>query len=132
MKRIGNIYPQIIDKNNLLLAIKKASKGKKKRRNVDNVNKHLFENVDYLYKILKEDTFIPTQGDKMLIHDGVRKKERIIYKPRFFPDQCVHWALMLQISDIIRKTLIEQTCASIPGKRCTLYEKTHRKNSCEG
>lgn len=128
MKRVGNIYPKIIDKNNLLLAIKKASKGKGKRRNVNNVMKHLTTNIDYLHEILKNNTFNPTRGEIMLIHDGVRKKERTIEKPRFFPDQCVHWALMLQIMDILQKVFIDQTCASIPGRGVHYMKKFIERN----
>ncbi len=124
MKRVGNIYSKIIDKNNLLYAIQKASKGKSKRRNIKNIKAYLIENVNYLHEILKNETFKPTRGQIMIIHDGVRKKERTIEKPRFFPDQCVHWALMLQIMDILMKGMIDTSCASIPG-RGGHYMKKH-------
>lgn len=128
MKRVGNIYPKIIDKNNLLLAIHKASKGKGKRRNVKNVINHMSESVDYLYNILSNETFKPTRGEVMIIHDGTRKKERIIEKPRFYPDQCVHWSLMLQLQPIIMKGMYDFCCASVPG-RGVHYMKKHIEKS---
>ena len=73
MKRVGKIYSKIIDKNNLYLAIKKASKGKCKRRNVQNVQNHISKSVDYLYKILSEETFIPTKRRKF---DNTRRSTK--------------------------------------------------------
>lgn len=52
----------------------------------------------------------------MVIHDGARKKERTIFKPRFYPDQVIHWCLMQQIQPIIAKGMYEYTCASIPDR----------------
>ena len=63
----------------------------------------------------------------MIIHDGVRKKERIIEKPRFFPDQCIHWALMLQLQPILLKGMYDYCCASVPGKGLH-YMKNHIEN----
>ena len=55
---------------------------------------------------------------------GARKKERIIYKPQFYPDQVVHWALMLQLEPILMKGMYEFCCASVKN-RGILYGKRH-------
>ena len=52
----------------------------------------------------------------MKIQDGTRKKERIIFKPRFYPDQIIHWCLMLQIEDIISRGMYQYCCASVKNK----------------
>lgn len=43
-------------------------------------------------------------------------KERIIYKPRYYPDQIIHWCLMQQIEEIIKRGMYCYCCASIPGR----------------
>lgn len=116
MKRVGNIYEKITKKENIRQAIINASKGKKDRNGVikilDNVNFY----VDEIYNMLINKTYTPSPYIKMLIHDGARKKERIIYKPKFYPDQIIHWALMQQIQPIIQKGMYEYCCASVPNR----------------
>lgn len=116
MKRVGNIYEKIIDKNNIRKAILNAAKRKRNRRNVRNVLDNIVDVTEKIHKMLKYEEFQPSPYEKVKIMDGVRKKERIIYKPRFYPDQCVHWALMLQLEDIIMKGMYYYNCASIKGR----------------
>lgn len=116
MKRKGNIYVNIIDKENIKKAIICASKGKRDRKSV----KKIYDNIDLytleIQKMLQNKTYIPSPYIEMKIHDGTRKKERIIYKPRFYPDQVIHWCLMLQIEDILMRGMYEFCCASIKGR----------------
>lgn len=114
MKRVGNIYQEIVKKENIRQAILNSSKGKKKRKGVMKVLDNISFYVDEIYFILLNKNYKPSPYIKMRIHDGVRKKERIIYKPQFYPDQVIHWALMQQIQQIIEKGLYDYTCASIP------------------
>lgn len=116
MKRVGNLYEKIIDKNNIRKAILNAAKRKRKRRNVQNVIENITKATDEIYIMLKNKKFNPSPYEKMKIMDGVRKKERIIYKPRFYPDQVVHWALMLQLEEILMKGMYYYNCASIKGR----------------
>lgn len=116
MKRIGNLYEKITDKNNIRKAILNAAKRKRKRKNVQYVINNITKATDEVYEILKNETFNPSPYEKMKIMDGVRKKERIIYKPRFYPDQVVHWALMLQLEEILMKGMYYYNCASIKGR----------------
>lgn len=116
MKRVGNIYNEIIKKENIRKAIQNASKGKKERKCVIKIINNISFYVDDIYNMLVNKTYKPSPYVKILIHDGVRKKERIIYKPQFYPDQVVHWALMQQIQPIIEKGLYDYTCASIPNR----------------
>lgn len=116
MKRVGNLYEKIIDKNNIKKAILNAAKRKRNRKNVRYVLSNIESSTEQIYKILKNNNFIPSPYEKVKIMDGVRKKERIIYKPAFFPDQCIHWALMLQLEDILMKGMYYYNCASIKGR----------------
>lgn len=114
MKRIGNIYEQIIKKENIRIAIINASKGKKGRNGVNKILDNISFYVDEIYNMLINKTYIPSPYIKMVIHDGVRKKERIIFKPSFYPDQIIHWALMQNIHYLLERGMYEYTCASVP------------------
>ena len=116
MKTIKNIYIKILDKNNIYKAILNASKGKKDRDNVKNVISNITFYVDDIYEKLLNKTYNPSPYVEMKIHDGVRKKERIIYKPKFYPDQIVHWALMQQIESIIMRGMYEYCCGSVKNR----------------
>lgn len=76
MKRIGNIYNKIIEKDNIKTAIINASRGKKDRKSV----KRIIENIDSytleIQKMLVNKTYIPSPYIEMKIHDGTRKKRK--------------------------------------------------------
>lgn len=137
MKRIGNIYDNIIKLDNIELAIAKASLGKSKRKNVAKILDSPTYYAMQVQKMLKEKNYIPSPYIEMKIHDGANKKERIIYKPRFYPDQVIHWSLMLQIESILYKGMYEFSCASIKGrgikrgmnylKRILVQDRKHTK-----
>lgn len=54
MKRQGNLYARIIDRQNLELAFDKAKKGKTWQRTVKNAEKHREELLDKLEEMLKK------------------------------------------------------------------------------
>ena len=116
MKRIGNIYEKMTERERCKEAILKASKGKKDRKDVKEVISHLEFYTDLLLDILKNKSYIPNPYKEKKIFDGANQKERVIYKPQFFPDQCVHWSLMLQLKPILRKSMYEYCCASVEGR----------------
>ena len=116
MKRIGNIYEKIAERENCKKAILKASKGKKDRRDVRKVVENLETYTDLLLDILKNKKYVPNPYREKKIYDGANQKERVIFKPQFFPDQCIHWSLMLQLKPILRKGMYEYCCASVEGK----------------
>jgi RNA-directed DNA polymerase len=116
MKRIGFIYNKICSLDNILLAIEKASKGKKDKREVKYVLDNLLECAENVKSILENKSYIPSKYNIMLIKDGANKKERTIYKPKFYPDQIIHWALMLQIQPIIEKGMYQYCCGSVPNR----------------
>jgi len=116
MKRIGFIYDKIYDKDNIRNAIYNASKGKKKKRMVKWVLANEKNVIETIHQMLKNKTYIPSKYYESKIVDGLSKKERIIYKPKFYPDQIIHWALMLQTNFIIRRGMYKWSCASIPSR----------------
>ena len=136
MKRTTNLYPKIIDKDNIKKAILNASKGKKERKSVQKILDNINGYTENICKMLKNEKYVSSKYQKMIIHDGTRKKERIIYKPNFYPDQIVHWALMLQIEPILLKGMYCYCCGSIRGRGISYGAKhikkilvTDRKNT---
>ncbi|MGL5715057.1 MAG: RNA-directed DNA polymerase [Paraclostridium sp.] len=127
MKRQGFIYEKIISEENIRNAILRASKGKRQRSDV----KRILGNMDkYILKIqdlLENEKYIPSDYKIGIIKEGIAKKERIIYKPNFYPDQIIHWALILQINTILKKGMHEFTCGSVPGRGIHYGKKYVRK-----
>ena len=116
MKAKGNIYCKICEKSNIEKAIINASKEKRNRNDV----KKVFCNMEYytteLQEMLSNKAYIPSPYKEKKIYDGANKKERVIFKPQFYPDQCIHWALMLQIQDILGRGMYDYCCASVKGR----------------
>lgn len=136
MKRKGNFYKDIYNKQNIKMAILKASDKKHSRKNVIKVVNNIDYYVDELYDMLINKKIKLSPYKKMKIHDGANKKERIIFKPAFYPDQCIHWSLMLQLQPLLEKGMYEYCCASVPdrgihygGKYIKKILKDDRKNT---
>lgn len=94
MKRIGFIYEKICDKANIRQAILNASNNKKNKSIVQYVLRNIDKCVDEVYDLLSQKKYVPAPYVESVIKDGLSKKSRVIHKPRFYPDQVVHWALM--------------------------------------
>lgn len=114
MKRYGYLFEKICDTENIKKAIHNASKRKRKRKSVIEVMENDEHYANELSEMLKNKTFSVSPYVVKTIYDG--HKERTIYKPRFYPDQVVHWAVMLVILPIIEKRMYYYSCASIKGK----------------
>lgn len=127
MKRIGYLYDKIIDKNNIRKAIINSSKGKRKRKAVFKV----YNNIDYytekIYTILNEKTYIPSDYKTSLIYDSGNKKFREISKPRYYPDQIIHYCLIQVLEPILMKKFYLYSCGSIPGRGTSFGHKHLRK-----
>ena len=94
MKRYYVDYSKICDIENIKLAIKKASKGKTRKHIVRKV----LANIDYysiqIQNLLINKSYIPSPYIEKVIYEGSSRKERIIHKPQFYPDQIIHHCLM--------------------------------------
>lgn len=116
MKRKGNIYEEICKVENVKKAILKATNRKKYRIEVQEV----YNNIDFytleLQKMLLNKTYMPSEYIEKKIYDGARQKERIIYKPKFYPDQCVHWCLMLNIERLLARGMYDYSCACVKNR----------------
>lgn len=127
MKRVGNIYGNVCDLDNIKLAIINSSLGKRKQKRV----KEILDNMDFYAKeiqnILTNKLYIPSPYTIKTIQDGSSGKIRTIYKPKYYPDQIIHWALILQLQPIIMKGMYEYSCGSVPSRGTSYGQKTLRK-----
>jgi len=127
LKRVGYIYPKIYDLENIKTAIYKSSLGKRNQKHVSKI----LNNIDYyslkIQEMLVNKTYIPAPYKTKKIYDGANKKERIICKPNYYPDQIIHWALILQIQPIFMKGMYVYNCGSVPNRGTSYGQKIIRK-----
>jgi RNA-directed DNA polymerase len=112
MKRKGNLWPQVIDFQNLFRAARKAEKGKRYRDNILDFNFNLENEIISLQKELIEHTYRPGAYKTFKITDP---KPRIISAAPY-RDRVVHHALCNIIGPIFENTFIADSYA----KECGL------------
>ena len=111
MKRYGNLWHQIIDWSNLLLAARKAQKGKRFRDNVLAFNYNLEPELFKLQSELAKKTYHPGAYRSFRIYDP---KPRLISAAPY-RDRVVHHALCNIIVPLIEKSFITDTYANRVG-----------------
>lgn len=114
MKRVGYLFDQIINKDNIRRAVLNASKNKTKKYPVKRALQNFETTVDNIYNLLSTKTYTPSHYFKDVIEDGISHKKRVIFKPRFNPDQIIHWALAQIIQPLLARGMYVYSCASIP------------------
>jgi len=108
MKTFKNPYEKIASKKNLILAWKKARKGKTKKDYVIEFEKDLPHHLNNLHEELISQTYSPKSLQTFILRDP---KTRKISKSEF-RDRIIHHALCNIIESIFDKTFIEDNCAS--------------------
>lgn len=111
MKRYGNLWCQIIDWSNLLLASRKAQKGKRFRDNVLAFNYNLEQELFKLQSELQSKTYQPGKYRSFRIYDP---KPRLISAAPY-RDRVVHHALCNIIVPLMEKSFIHDTYANRVG-----------------
>lgn len=114
MKRVGYLYEKMCDLSLIRYAIRKAAQGKTYKHYVAKV---LANEESYALKvreILMSGNIRLSPNRQITIYDHSCNKERIITVPKFFPDQIIHWVVMLVIEPIISKGMYRFNCGSIP------------------
>lgn len=124
MKRVGYLYEKICSVDNIKRAILKASEHKRNRPNVREILNNIDEYACEIQAMLKNHEYAPSPYRISVIHDTCAGKDREIFKPQFFPDQIIHWSLMLQLQSPIMRGMYAWSCGSIPG-RGVHYAKKH-------
>ena len=112
MKTYNNLYQNIYDFDNLLLAYQKARKGKTKKFYVIKFEKNLEKNLLDLQFELKNKFYKPLPLETFILRDP---KTRKISKSDF-RDRVVHHAIVNILEPIFEKTFIHDSCANRKGK----------------
>lgn len=127
MKRTGHLFEKIVDIDNIKTAARKASLGKRHQKGVQRILMNLDHYASRVQEMLIDGSFSPSPYAVKRIIDGTARKEREISKPRFYPDQIVHWAIMLQVEPLMMRGMYYYNCGSIPGRGASRGQKAIRK-----
>ena len=117
MKTYKHLYDRMLDHENVKNCIKKATKGKKKRkrRYVQKMLAHLDEAADQVIELIKSGEFNFHESNLAVINEASQRKNRVIAKPKLI-DQIVHHVLMSVFTEIVTNSLYEHVYGSIPNR----------------
>lgn len=125
MKTVKHIYDRLLDEDFIRKCIFKATKGKRKRRDVRKVLNNIPHTVNVIKETLGTDSFKPAVHYPKIIHE--HGKERIIVKPKFFIESIVHVMVSELLKEIYMPKFYNYSCASVPGKGCLFGKKSVQK-----
>ncbi len=108
----NNLYNEVYNLSNLILAWREARKGKTKKDYVIEFEANLIENLLQLQKELKEQTYKPLPLKTFILRDP---KTRKISKSAF-RDRIIHHTIVRVIEPIFDKSFIYDSCANRIGK----------------
>lgn len=112
MKRQGNLFPMILDRDNLLLAFRKAARGKVTRRPVVAMRENLDQELAAIASALADGRMPGGTAEQFLIHDP---KRRVITAPCFHERVAYH-AIINVCEPVFDRWLIDDTFACRPGR----------------
>ncbi len=112
MKRFKQLYPKICAFDNLIIAARKARKGKQFHINVASFEFQLEKNLLQLHEELRAKSYLPGPYRSFMISDP---KERMISAAPY-RDRVVHHALMNITAPLFERTFIHDTYANREGK----------------
>lgn len=120
-KRLGYIITdENVTEELCRMAIIDAAKGKRSRYGVKRVLKNLTHYAQKLRTMILDDTYEPSAYKECRIIDKGSNKHRVLHKPKFYPDQCVHHIVIKLIEPRLKSRLDTYAIASVKGKG-TIY-----------
>ena len=114
MKRVGFLYEKIYDIENIMEAIKNASRHKHKKKAVKVVLSNPAYYAKQIQKMLMNQKVEWGTDRYMQIYEPSSKKYREVTIPSFYPDQIIHWAIMQVIKPQIEKGMTYSCIGSVP------------------
>lgn len=114
MKRLNNVFDQIVDFDNLKGAHRNASKGKGHYDEVMGVNENVDLNIAKLQGVLIRGEYTTSEYTVKNRIEG--RKLRVIHVLPYFPDRIVHHAIMQIVGERWKSALIRDTFQSIKGR----------------
>ncbi|MDZ4848118.1 MAG: reverse transcriptase/maturase family protein [Pirellulaceae bacterium] len=112
MRRVANLFEQILEPENIRLAFYKASRGKKSHESVRLFARDLDQRVKSISDAIRNDSFPLGRFHQFLIRDP---KERVITAP-CFDERVLHHAIMNLCEPVLDQWLIDDTFACRVGK----------------
>lgn len=113
MKRLNNLYQQVISIENLKLADERARRGKKEQYGVIAHDKNKDANIERLHEMLKEKKYTTSEYSTFKVYEP---KERVVYRLPYFPDRITHHAIMNVLEPMFVKVFTNDTYSCIKGK----------------
>lgn len=113
MKRYGNLYEQICSIENLMLADRKARKGKLSAYGVKRHDMKKEEHISDLHRLLTGCMFRTSKYTVFTIYDP---KEREIYRLPYYPDRIVHHAIMNILEPVFLSVFTADTYSCIKNR----------------
>lgn len=112
MKRSGDLWQKIVDRDNLRLAVTKALRGKRHRPDARKFVSHLEDNLQRMADELEAESVVLGRHVQFVIHDP---KERLITAP-CFEERVVHHAMINVCEPLFERWLIDDSFACRRGK----------------
>lgn len=114
MKKSEATLADVADYGNLLIAHAMAKRGKTHYQSIQTFEENKDEKLHELSALLMSGKYRTSPYIHKTINDS--GKERYISILPYYPDRIVHWAIMLQIEEVIMRRLSADTHAAIPGR----------------
>ena len=113
MKRTGNLFSKIVERDNIELAFRLARKGKQWQDTIKIFELQKEENIEKIRTSLIDKTFSTSKYETFVVYEP---KRRVIYKLPFNPDRIVQHALMNIVEPIWESFFINDSYACRKGK----------------
>ena len=128
MHTVNNLFEKICTKENIILAIHKAARGKHRKRIVQQTLANEEAIAERLLQHLKDGSWRPNSIHNVkVINDGIQMKKREIVCPDFVNEQVVHHAILNICAPVFMRRFYKYSCASIPERGVEYAIKYIRK-----
>lgn len=128
MKRVGYLWDKIFSIENLNKAVDKATKGKRKNKNVKYVLSERDKVISWIIDNVGNNPNYVIKSDRVFTKkDPSTGKIRTIRPLKFFPDQIIEWAILLVIYPHLYRDIDIGVACNIKG-RGTHYAAKRIKN----
>ena len=116
MKRVGFLWDKVCSKENIKAAIIEAAKHKEKRKDVKKIIQDIDFFVSQIQQMLNNKTFSNSVPQIRYRYEKMQNKIREISVLPFYPDHCVHHAVIRVIEPLLRRGMYYYCCANVPGR----------------
>ena len=116
MKRVGYLYEKICDVDFIKTAITNAAKGKSNRPYIVKILSNIDGYARQIETMLRTQTVKLSPNSYCEIYDNSCLKKRKITIPKFYPDQIIHWLLVMALQPIMERGMYRYCCGSIPNR----------------